>query len=259
MDTSGPKYRQIADDLRAQIIDGTLAPGDHIPSTDQLRRQYGVTVSVASQARQVLVSEGLVEGRPGSGAYVLERPAMKRIARGHYSRTPGAGSPFAAEQRATGHEPSWTCRSETVTASPKVANRLGLDQGAPVMRTHYVFKSDGRPVMLSTSWEPLVLTGGTAIVLPESGPHAGKGVVDRMATIGITIAGATEEVSARAALADEADELGGMAGNTVLVIHRTYYDTEQRPVETADLVMPSDRYTVEYWSPVVHGQDATDA
>ncbi len=259
MDSSGPKYRQIADHLRTQIMDGTLAPGDPIPSTDQLRREYGVTVGVASQARQVLVSEGLVEGRPGSGAYVLDRPAMKRIARGHYGRIPGSGSPFAAEQRSTGHEPSWTCQSETVTASPKVASRLGLDQGAPVMRTHYVFKADGRPVMLSTSWEPLALTGGTAIVLPESGPHAGKGVVDRMAAIGVTIVGASEEVSARAALADEADELGGMAGNTVLVIHRTYYDTDQRPVETADIVMPSDRYTVEYWSPIAEGHAATEA
>jgi len=57
MDSAGPKYRQIADHLRTLILDGTLAPGDPIPSTDQLRRQFGVTVSVASQARQVLVSE----------------------------------------------------------------------------------------------------------------------------------------------------------------------------------------------------------
>jgi DNA-binding GntR family transcriptional regulator len=242
-------YRQIADELRTQILDGTLAPGAKLPSTDQLRQQYGVTVTVASQARQVLIAEGLVEGRPGSGAYVRERPSLKRMSRGHYRRE-GSGSPFAAEQHAAGRDPSWTCSSETITAPPAIAERLAVSPGDPVMRTTYVFKADGQPVMLSTSWEPLSLTGGTAIVLPESGPHAGKGVVERMATIGVAVKEVTEEVGARAALAAEADELGGLAGNTVLVIRRTYYDADRRPVETADIVLPSDRYTVEYWSPV---------
>jgi DNA-binding GntR family transcriptional regulator len=243
-------YRQIADDIRTQILDGTLAPGTKLPSTDQLCQHYGVTVTVASQARQVLIAEGLVEGRPGSGAYVRERPALKRMSRGHYRREAGGGSPFADEQRRSGRDPSWTSDSETVTAPPAIAERLAIEPGAPVMRTRYVFKADGQPVMLSTSWESLALTGGTAIVLPESGPHAGLGVVDRMATIGVTIAEVSEDVGARAALAAEADELGGLAGNTVLVIRRTYYDTDRRPVETADVILPSDRYTVEYWSPV---------
>lgn len=118
------------------------------------------------------------------------------------------------------------------------------------MRTRYVFKSDGRPGMLSTSWEPLAITGGTAIVLPEPGPHAGKGVVDRVAAIGVRGVEASEEVSARAVLLAEGDELGGMVGNTVLVIRRTYLDTDRRLVEAADIILPSDRYTVEYWSPV---------
>jgi DNA-binding GntR family transcriptional regulator len=250
MTSPGPMYRQIADDLRTQILDGTLMPGAKLPSTDQIRQHYSVTVTVASQARQILIAEGLVEGRPGSGAYVRERPTLKRMSRTHYRRQSGGGSPFAEEQREAGREPSWTCSSETITAPPAIAERLAIEPGDPVMRTSYVFKADGRPVMLSTSWEPLALTGGTAIVLPESGPHAGKGVVDRMATIGVTVTEVSEDVGARAALAAEADQLAGLAGNTVLIIHRTYYDTNRRPVEAADIVLPSDRYTVEYWSPV---------
>jgi hypothetical protein len=55
--------------------------------------------------------------------------------------------------------------------------------------------------MLSVSWEPLELTSGTPVMLPEEGPHAGRGVVERMAVIGQQITSAEEVVSARPALA----------------------------------------------------------
>ncbi len=35
------------------------------------------------------------------------------------------------------------------------------------MRTKYLFREAGEPMMLSTSWEPLALTGRTPVMLPE--------------------------------------------------------------------------------------------
>jgi GntR family transcriptional regulator len=57
---SGPKWQQIADDLRAQIDTGDLAPGDPIPSETQLTDRYGVARATVRQAVQALRTSGLV-------------------------------------------------------------------------------------------------------------------------------------------------------------------------------------------------------
>lgn len=47
-----------------------------------------------------------------------------------------------------------------------IATRLGIDEGELYARTTYESLADGRPVQLSTSWEPHDLTVGTVVVLP---------------------------------------------------------------------------------------------
>jgi DNA-binding GntR family transcriptional regulator len=133
--------------------------------------------------------------------------------------------------------------------TPAIAQRLGSEPGEPAMRTRYAFTADGEPVMLSVSWEPLALTSGTPVMFPEEGPHAGRGVVERMAVIDQRITSAEEVVSARPALASEADRLNMRPGATVLTITRTYH-TDERPVETADIVIPVERYALVYEIPV---------
>lgn len=70
--TGRPGYLQIADDLRGQITDGQLAPGDALPSLAQLSREYEASVSVVKSAISVLRTEGLVVGQQGKGVFVRE-------------------------------------------------------------------------------------------------------------------------------------------------------------------------------------------
>lgn len=245
--TQPAAYLRIADDLRRQIASGDLAPGTRLPSRRELCDTYDVSDSVAVQAVRLLVSEGAAVARSGSGTFVRERPALRRLTRSWYRDARG-GSPFRADMTAQSRSGGWRSSSETTKASPAVAERLALEPGEPVMQTHYVFTADDEPVMLSTSWEPLDLTGGTDIMLPEDGPHAGRGVVERMRQIGVDVALATEIVSARKILASEARDLAAPPGSMVIVIQRTY--TGDRPVETADIVVPVDRYELAYVIPV---------
>jgi DNA-binding GntR family transcriptional regulator len=154
---------------------------------------------------------------------------------------------------AQGKRGSWAYESETAQALPAIRHRLALEESADevpdVMKTSYVFMADDDPVMLSTSYEPYALTRGTPIAFPEDGPHAGQGVVDRMAVIGVQITHCAEIVSARPLLAAEARELGMPQGSLALTIQRTYYEDE-RPVETADIVIPVDKYEVVYGIPI---------
>jgi DNA-binding GntR family transcriptional regulator len=69
-----PAYQQIADDLRAQIASGELAVGSPVPSTAQLSKQHGVSVTVVRAAINQLRAEGLVVGQPGKAVYVRATP-----------------------------------------------------------------------------------------------------------------------------------------------------------------------------------------
>lgn len=243
-----PAYLRVADDLRQQIADGSLPPHARLPSQASIRAAYGVSDTVALEARKVLMAEGLVEGRSGSGTYVRPRPRRGRLTRSGY-RTFGTCSPFRQEQADERVHGTFEAHSERAEASRDVAARLCVEQGEPVMCTRYVFRAGGEPVMLSTSWEPLRLTGRTPVMLPEEGPLAGRGVVERMAAIDLIVDNVAEDIGARPALAAEARVLGGVAGHTVLVIARTFR-AGSLPVETADVVVPADRYHIGYHLPV---------
>ncbi|MER5180328.1 GntR family transcriptional regulator [Streptomyces sp. NPDC002896] len=243
-----PAYLRVAGDLRKKIVSGSLPPHTRLPSQARIREEYGVSDTVALEARKVLMAEGLVEGRSGSGTYVRERPVPRRIARSGF-RPPSGASPFRQEQADTAARGTWESRSEQTEASAAIAERLAVKAGDRVMCTKYVFRDAGEAMMLSTSWEPLAVTGRTPVMLPEEGPVGGMGVVERMAAIDLVVDNVTEEVGARPGLAEELQALGGVPGHVVIVIQRTYY-ASGRPVETADLVVPADRYRVAYHLPV---------
>ncbi|MEV8595937.1 GntR family transcriptional regulator [Streptomyces sp. NPDC052012] len=243
-----PAYLRVAGDLRKKIVDGLLPPHTRLPSQARIREEYGVSDTVALEARKVLMAEGLVEGRSGSGTYVRERPVPRRIARSGFRPERGA-TPFRQEQADAGVRGTWESSSEQTEAHGAVAERLGIEPGDRVMRTKYLFREAGEPMMLSTSWEPLALTGRTPVMLPEEGPLGGMGVVERMRAIDVIVDNVTEEVGARPGLAEELALLGGVPGHVVLVIQRTYF-ASGRPVETADVVIPADRYRASYHLPV---------
>lgn len=242
-----PAYLRVAGDLRKRIVAGELPPHTRLPSQARIREVYGVSDTVALEARKVLMAEGLVEGRSGSGTYVRARPEQRALVRSGF-RGP-VSTPFRQEQADEECRGTWESSSERETAEPLIAGRLGIASGGEVMRTRYVFRTAGEVAMVSTSWEPLAITGRTPVMLPEEGPLAGRGVVERMAAIGLVVDNVAEEVTARPGLAEETLTLGGVPGHFVLVVSRTFF-AGGRPVETADIVSLADRNRVSYRLPV---------
>jgi GntR family transcriptional regulator len=227
---------EIADELRRAIVDGSLAAGARIPPAAELAQIHSVARRTAERATEQLQREGLLVSRPGAGLFVRERPDVIRMVRSWYQR-PGTGSPWRAAMAELGRAGDWECESTPTSATPAVAERLQIEVGAPVMRTRYLYTLDGDPAFLAVSWEPLDLTMGTPIVLPEDGPHAGAGVRDRMELIGRKPTHCREENLARGLTAEEGERLGLHAGLPVLVVERTYVHPS-RPLETADIVFP---------------------
>ncbi|MFH9355416.1 TetR/AcrR family transcriptional regulator C-terminal domain-containing protein [Kitasatospora sp. NPDC017646] len=72
---SDPPFRRIADEIARRITEGALAPGERVPSTRQVAREWGVALATATKALTALRLEGLVEARPRVGT-VVAAPAM---------------------------------------------------------------------------------------------------------------------------------------------------------------------------------------
>ncbi|MER6486391.1 GntR family transcriptional regulator [Streptomyces virginiae] len=245
-----PPYLRIADVLRQRIAEHEWTAGDRLPSRAQIAEECGVGENVVRRAQELLISQGVLEGRAGSGTYVAEPRRRTRVVRSSAREQPD-GSPFRADMRALGKQGNWESRTEAKVPAPaEIATRLGIAEADLCVRTVYEFLGDGRPVQLSTSWEPYALTGGTLVVLPEGGPHAGAGVVNRMAAIGISVSPAVEQPEPRQATAEEASLLGIQKASLVTHIRRTYYSDEGRPVETADIVIPAALCEIVYEIPI---------
>lgn len=260
-----PNYQRVADDLRARILNGELGPGDKLPTEKELQQQWGYSTTIIKYALALLRSEGLIEGRRGSGNYVRTRPRLTRRAHSRDMRKAmGSTSPFARDSQTAGKKPSWESHSEKIPATPHIAERLGINPGDMVMYTRYRFFADETPIQLSHSYEPLAITGGTPVEYPERGPIVG--VVARMDFIGVTIDRFVEEIITRPAMPDEVDALGldRRGGMWIIAIKRTYYAGEIA-VETADIVAAGDRYRLVYevpidpWSPSNEGERADRA
>ncbi|MCU0565193.1 MAG: PLP-dependent aminotransferase family protein [Oculatellaceae cyanobacterium Prado106] len=67
-------YEQVADRIRSLIAEGTLQPGDRLPSVRKLREQWSVSISTVLEAYRLLEDRGFIQARPQSGYYVRPFP-----------------------------------------------------------------------------------------------------------------------------------------------------------------------------------------
>lgn len=63
-------YEEVAEQIHRLIRQGTLRPGDRIPSVRKLSQQQRVSITTILEAYRLLESEGLIEARPQSGYFV---------------------------------------------------------------------------------------------------------------------------------------------------------------------------------------------
>ena len=243
-----PVYLRVLEDLRERIRGGLLPPGARVPSRNAIIANYGVGETAAKHALQVLASEGLIEARTGSGSYVRRAPAACYL---DHDRLHYPGSPFGLDEAGSpARRVSWEHQTERVLPPPYVARRLGLEPGADwVVITRYLLTADAEPVQLATSYEPEKITADTPVALPEQGPLAGRGVIERMASIGIIVDEVTEEVSVRSALRAEAVALGMPASTPALLVERLHL-AGGRAVEAGEIVIAADRFRLRYRIPV---------
>jgi GntR family transcriptional regulator / MocR family aminotransferase len=82
VDRSSPQRLglQISAGLRELILGGTLKPGQRLPASRTLAREFGVARATVVETFERLVAEGLLVTRVGDGTYVAEALAVERPA-----------------------------------------------------------------------------------------------------------------------------------------------------------------------------------
>lgn len=78
----GPIYEQICRQLKAQILAGTLPPGEMLPSIRALAKDLRISVITTKRAYDELEKEGYVYTMPGKGCFVAH-PDVEQVREEH--------------------------------------------------------------------------------------------------------------------------------------------------------------------------------
>jgi GntR family transcriptional regulator/MocR family aminotransferase len=88
-------HKQIADGIRAAIVDGRLAPGETLPSIRDLAESLGVSRSTVARSLDDLASQGFIDTIPGIGSQVV--PQLPSFLSGQPSELLEKPSPISTE------------------------------------------------------------------------------------------------------------------------------------------------------------------
>ncbi|GAB2962879.1 GntR family transcriptional regulator [Micromonospora polyrhachis] len=243
-----PPSRRIADELRAAIMDGTLAEGDQLPSERELAARYATARNTAREALNILQAEGLAVAQQGRGVFVRRRRHLMRLGRNRYSRQARAEtglSPFRIEVERQGRTPHTECRSVTTNLPPAdVAERLNLADGQEIVRRENWYFADDEPVQIGITYIPVAVAAESVLATEKK---LGKGsIYQRFEDLGYPIVRIREEVSARMPTPEEVENLAMPRGVPVIEVLHTSIDNQGRPFEVTRFVMRADLNGLDY-------------
>jgi GntR family transcriptional regulator len=224
-----PLYAQVKDRFLARMVSGEWAPGMLLPSEPQLAAEIGVSPGTVRKALNALHDENLIVRRQGRGTYVAEHTAQRALF--HFFKLVGPDGGRALPDTV------WS----DLTAEPAteaVAERLGLAAGAPVWRLRRHRALDGA-VLVS---EAIHLAAADFPDLDRRRPLPNNVYSLYEKAYGRVVARAVEDLSAVAAAAEDAAALGCAEGAPVLLIDRTAYGLDGRPVELRRSVCRTGRH-----------------
>lgn len=234
--TKAAGYATIAEHFRNLIRDGTMRPGDRMPTVRKVMEEWDVSNATAVRAYKVIKEEGLTSASTGAGTVVAGHGSDNIAAR---VRTHSA----TGKALATG-EASEIMEVSTIGADEAIAVRLDVEPGSPVHVRRRLVKRDGSPVHLSSSYyAPYVIEAAPELTQPVSTGGSRELAAERL---GVAQGRVLEEVTSRLAIDLERTALGLTGSVIVTQVLRTVFLTDGRVVEVAVKVCHGS--TVLKWS-----------
>ncbi|MFC7305925.1 GntR family transcriptional regulator [Streptomyces monticola] len=246
-------YERIADDIRQRIRAGELSPGDRLPAETKLAEEFRKSVPTIQNALRVLVDEGLVEKQHGRGTFVRKpRARTLRNNSRHQWEKSRARAPQAVRQEtgATEHDTGleidelvFSAAYREIKADKRLAEIFGVPEKTALLERTYRtrYAGDTAPFALNTSYLVRSSVESNPDLLDDANEPWPGGTQNQLFTVGIELGRIEERITARPPGHEEAEELELPPGTSVLVLHKTSYDTNDRVVEMSDVILPGDR------------------
>ena len=145
-----PLYRQLAVRLRERIDRGDIAVSEKIPSENELARRYRIGRPTVRQATDLLVREGVLQRRRGSGTFVL--PPQRRI-----DLFSLAGTSAALRELPLAVKMELLAPQRLISGLDRLP---GLLRGKPVYEVRRLSRIENRPVLLENLYVDAGLFAG---------------------------------------------------------------------------------------------------
>ena len=137
------KYVLISNDIRDKIMTGVYAINEQLPSEKEMCVDYGVSKMTIKRALDILVAEGLVIKRRGSGTFVRDLGDMANQFRGM--------SAMNQDKAISSNVLNFSVR----TASPEIASQLNVTEGSFIYDVYRVRLVDGEPRVIEQTYMPI--------------------------------------------------------------------------------------------------------
>lgn len=235
VDDSGPAFRRVWSDLRAQILNHTFPADVALPTEAEIASQYSISRHTVRRAFQDLVAEGLVFRVPGKGTFAT--PSA-----GRYLRQFGSVEELMA---LSADSQLQVILPLARAVDPTSASRLRLPDDH-VATTTFLRLHHGEAFCHTCVYLPPLVRSRLGEVKELGSP----GTVSPVTVIGLLdhvleapIRDAEQSITVVTAPPDVATGLDLAAGVPLLRIDRMYFDTNGNPVELAVSHFHPDRYS----------------
>ncbi|MEM8492233.1 MAG: GntR family transcriptional regulator [Pseudomonadota bacterium] len=223
-----PLYHQLAQLLRADIDRGLIEINEKIPSETELARKYAIGRPTVRQATDLLVRDGLLERRRGSGTYVL--PPSRRI-----DLFSLAGTSAALKELPVSVEMTLISPLREITGPEHLPERL---VGEPVYELRRLSCIDGEPILLEDIYlSAAVFPGLERIDSPQSS-------LANIAREHYFLEASSADQTFRIVHADaeHSRHLGVATGTPILGVARSVHFGQQHDAVYSDIFCLTDRY-----------------
>lgn len=225
-----PLYQQIFMILKARIGAGELNPGDLLPGEHELCAELGVSRITVKRALNDLADAGLVVRERGRGTRVAHAP--------DYQIVNATLEGWLENVSAMGRDTSVTVLDfGYLPATGEIAAALSVAPGTPVQRAVRVRRLKGRPMSHLVTHVPEEI--GRQYRREDLGNRPLLKLLERA---GITVASASQTISATLADPDVAAALEVPAGSPLIEVRRVVHDSGERAVEMIRALYRPDVY-----------------